>query len=161
MAGGAGHVSVQPLSPRLRGARAVTGVEQPVMESWAYGGIRVLYGGRVLAWLTEAGDGEEVLFDPPRRGGRFTVGLLYPVPVTRLPDRLRVHGWPTKARGRVERDLVALLRAEHYTAQARLALLGRNRPLPVGRISVDEALETVRVIARDLSNRAERVALLA
>lgn len=139
----------------------MTTPEPPVREWWAYGGIRVLSGGRVLAWLTEAGAGEEVLFDPPRRGGRFTVGLLYPVPVTRAAGRLRVHGWPTKARGRVERDLVALLRAEHYTAQARLALLGRNRPLPVGRISVDEALEPVRVIARGLSDRAERVALLA
>jgi hypothetical protein len=95
----------------------VTGIEPPVVEWWAYGGIRVLSGGRVLAWVTEAGAGEEVLFEPPRCGGRFTVGLLYPVSVTRFMGRLRVHGWPIKSRGRVDRELLALLRAEHYAAR--------------------------------------------
>jgi len=133
---------------------------EPVAQWWAYGGVRVLSGGPVLAWVTEAGDGEEVLFEPRRRGGRFTVGLLYPVPVTRVLGRLRVHGWPIKSRGRVERELVALLRAEHYAAQARLALLGLKAP-PLGRIRLDEAIEPVRTIARELSGRSDRAALLA
>jgi hypothetical protein len=138
----------------------VTAIEPPVVERWAYGGVRVLSGGRVLAWVTEAGAGEEVLFEPPRRGGRFTVGLLYPVRVTRVMGRLRVHGWPIKSRGRVDRELLALLRAEHHAAQAHLALL-RMKGTPVGRIKLDEAIEPLRVIARELTGRADRAALLA
>jgi hypothetical protein len=57
-------------------------------------------------------------------------------------------------------ELVALLRAEHYAAQARLPLLGLKPP-PLGRIKLDEAIEPVRVIARGLTGRADRAALLA
>jgi hypothetical protein len=132
---------------------------EPVVEWWAYGGVRVLSGRRVLAWVTEAGDGEEVLFEPRRRGGSFTVGLLYPVHVTRFRGLLRVHRWSIKSRGRVDRELVALLRAEHYAAQARLALLGLKAP-SLGRIKLDEAIEPLRVIARGLTDRADRAALV-
>ena len=133
---------------------------EPTMERWAYGGIRVLYGGRMLAWLTDAGDGEEVLVERRRRGGSFTVGLLYPVLVTRRDGRTRMHGSPGKAHGRVDATLAALLRAEHYAAQARLALRSLKPP-PLGRIRLDEAIDPVRAIARGLSDRADRAALLA
>jgi hypothetical protein len=133
---------------------------EPTVEGWAYGGIRALHGERMLAWLTDSGDGEELLFEPRRHGGSFTVGLLYPVLVTRQDGRTRMHGSPGKAHGRVERTLTAMLRAEHYAAQARLALL-RMKPPPLGRIRLDEAIDPVRVIARGLTNRADRAALLA
>ena len=55
-----------------------------------------------LGWLTDSGDGEEVLFEPRRRGGSFTVGLLYPVRVTRRDGRTWMHGSPGKAHGRVD-----------------------------------------------------------
>jgi hypothetical protein len=139
---------------------AIEPLVPPVVEWWAYGGIRVLSGRRVLAWVTQAGDGEEVLFEPRRRGGSFTVGLLYPIHVTRSMGRLRVHRWPIKSRGRVGRELVALLRAEHYAAQAHLALLAM-KGTPVGRIRLDESIEPLRVIARGLTDRADRAALLA
>ena len=115
---------------------------EPTVEWWAYGGIRVLYSGRMLAWLTESGDGEEVLFEPRRRGGSFTVGLLYPVLVTRRDGRTRMHGSPGKAHGRVDATLAALLRAEHYTAQARLAARPRDRrglPIPPVNLHPDPA----------------------
>src|SRR5438874_626724 len=133
---------------------------EPTTEWWAYGGIRVLYGGRMLAWLTDSGDGEELLFEPRRRGGSFTVGLLYPVFVTRRDGRTHVHGSPGKAHGRVDATLAALLRAEHYAAQARLALL-RMKPPPLGRVRLDEAIDPVRAIARGLTHRTDRAALLA
>src|SRR5881227_934662 len=78
---------------------------EPTVQWWAYGGIRVLYGGRMLAWLTDSGNGEELLFEPRRRGGSFTVGLLYPVLVTRRDGRTRMHGSPGKAHGRVDATL--------------------------------------------------------
>src|SRR5438874_11945003 len=133
---------------------------EPTVEWWAYGGIRVLYGGQMLAWLTDSGDGEELLFEPRRRGGSFTVGLLYPILVTRRDGRTRMHGSPGKAHGRVDATLAALLRAEHHAAQARLALL-RMKPPPLGRIRLDEAIDPVRAIARGLTGRADRAALLA
>ena len=133
---------------------------EPTTEWWAYGGIRVLYGGRMLAWLTDSGDGEELLFEPRRRGGSFAVGLLYPVFVTRRGGRTHMHGSPGKAHGRVDAALAALLRAEHYAAQARLALRSLKPP-PLGRIKLDEAIDPVRAIARRLTGRADRAALLA
>lgn len=133
---------------------------EPTVQWWAYGGIRVLYGGRMLAWLTDSGDGEELLFEPRRRGGSFTVGLLYPVRVTRRDGRTWMHGSPGKAHGRVDATLAALLRAEHHAAQARLALL-RMKPPPLGRIRLDEAIDPVRAIAGGLTGRADRAALLA
>ena len=71
-----------------------------------------------------------------------------------------MHGVPGEAHGRVEPTLAALLRAEHHAAQARLALVGLKPP-PLGRIAVDEAIEPVRAIARGLTDRADRTALLA
>src|SRR5437764_5541960 len=133
---------------------------EPTVEWWAYGGIRVLYSGRMLAWLTESGDGEEVLFEPRRRGGSFTVGLLYPVLATRRDGRTRMHGSPGKAHGRVDATLAALVRAEHYAAQARLALRSLKPP-PLGRIRLDEAIDPARAIARTVTGRADRSALLA
>jgi hypothetical protein len=132
---------------------------EPTVDWWAYGGVRVLYGGRMLAWLTESGDGEELLFQPRRRGGGVTVGLLCPVLVTRRDGRTCMHGSPGKAHGRVDATLAALLRAEHH-AQAWLALL-RMKPPPLGRIRLDEAIDPVRAIARGLTDRADRGALLA
>jgi len=70
---------------------------EPVAQWWAYGGVRVLSGGPVLAWVTEAGDGEEVLFEPRRRGGRFTVGLLYPVPAAAAHQLARPDEQPRRA----------------------------------------------------------------
>jgi hypothetical protein len=102
---------------------------EPAVEwwVWAYGGIRVLHAERMLAWLTNSGGGEELLFAPRRHGGSFAVGLLYPVLVTRRDGRTHMHGWPGKAHGRVDATHAALLRAEHHAAQARLALLRVKR----------------------------------
>lgn len=133
---------------------------EPTTEWWAYGGIRVRYGGRMLAWLTDSGAGGELLFEPRRHGGSFTVGLLYPVRVTRRDGRTHVHGSPGKAHGRVDTTLAALLRAEHHAAQARLALRCMKPP-PLGRIRLDEATDPVRVIAKGPTDRADRTALLA
>jgi hypothetical protein len=135
--------------------------DEPTTEWWAYGGILVLYGGRMLAWLTDSGDGEELLFESRRRGGSFTVGLLYPVLVTRRDGRTHMHGSSGKAHGWVDATLAALLRAEHYAAQARLALLRMKPPPPLGRIRLDEAIDPVRAIAWGLTDRADRAALLA
>src|SRR5439155_19063805 len=98
------------------GGRAMTGAEpatepligapgEPTVQWWAYGGIRVLYGGRMLAWLTDSGDGEGLLFEPRRHGGSFTVGLLYPARATRRDGRTWMHGSPGKAHGRVDATL--------------------------------------------------------
>ncbi len=133
---------------------------EPTEEWWAYGGIRLLHTERMLAWLPDSGNGEELLFRTARRRGSYTVGLLYRVLVTRPEGRPRMHGWPGKAHGRVEPTLAALLRAEHYAAQARLALV-RMKPPPLGRLALDEAIEPVRVIAGGLTDRADRTALLA
>ena len=67
---------------------------------------------------------------------------------------------PGKAHGPVDATIAALLRAEHYAAQARLALL-RMKPPPLGRVRLDEAIDPVRAIARGLTHRADRAALLA
>ena len=133
---------------------------EPTVEWWAYGGIRMLHTERMVAWLPDSGNGEELLFRPVRRSGSYTVGLLYRVLVTRPEGRPRMHGWPQYAHRRVERTLAALLCAEHYAAQARLAL-SRMKPPPLGRIALDEAIGPVRAIARGLTDRADRTALLA
>jgi hypothetical protein len=133
---------------------------EPAIEWWAYGGIRVLHTERMLAWLPDSGNGEELLFLPKRRSGSLTVGLIYRMWVSRPEGRPRMHGSPGEAHGRVEPTLAALLRAEHYAAQARLALV-RMMPPPLGRIALDEAIEPVRAIARGLTDRADRAALLA
>ncbi len=133
---------------------------EPTEEWWAYGGVRLWHAERMVAWLTDSGNGDELLFRPVRRGGSYTVGLVYRVLVTRTDERPRMHGWPQYAHRRVEPTLAALLRAEHYAAEARLALV-RMKPPPVGRIALDEAIEPVRVIARGLTDRADRTALLA
>ncbi len=105
-----------------------------------------------------SGNGHELLLVPLT--GSYTVGLLYRVWVTRADGRVVVHGWPRYANRRVEPGLAALLRAEHYAAHARLAL-ARIKPPPLGRIALDEAIEPVRAIARGLTSRADRTALLA
>ena len=133
---------------------------EPTVEWWAYGGIRMLHAERLVAWLTDSGNGEELLFLPVRRSGSFTVGLIYRVSVSRPEGRIRMHGSPDKAHGRVEPTLAALLRAEHHAAQARLALM-RMKPPPLGHIALDEAIEPIRAIARGLPSRADRTALLA
>jgi len=133
---------------------------EPTAQWWAYGGIRVLHTERMVVWLPEAGNGEELLFFPERRSGSFTVGLIYRVWASHAEGRIRMHGVPGEAHGRVEPTLAALLRAEHHAAQARLALVGLKPP-PLGRIAVDEAIEPVRAIARGLTDRADRTALLA
>jgi hypothetical protein len=134
----------------------MTGTE-PIEERWAYGGIRVLHAERMHAWLPDSGDGEQLLFRPVK--GSYTVGLVYRVFVIRADGRVVMHGWPSYVNRRVERDLAALLRAERYAAQARLAL-ARMKPPPLGRIALDEAIEPVRAIARGLTSRADRTALL-
>jgi len=57
---------------------------EPTEERWAYGGIPVLHTERMFAWLPDAGSGEEQLFRPMK--GRYTVGLLYRVFVTRTNE---------------------------------------------------------------------------
>ena len=127
-------------------------------ERWAYGGVRVLRGKRVHAWLREAGMGEELLFSLT---GSFAVGEVYRATVSTVDGKTTVHGAPRFAGdGRVEPDFAARLRAEHHAAQARLSLARMQRAAG-RRDELDEALEPLRAIARQLTSRADVTAFLA
>jgi hypothetical protein len=138
-----------------------TGTPEPTPheEQWAYSGVRELAGKRVLAWLTEAGTGRELLYTMK---GTFVVGEIYRASVTRTPEgKTILHGSPRYAGdGRVEPEVARLLRAEHHTATTRLSLARMERSA-ARRDELDEALQPLRAIAARLSSRADRAAFLA
>ncbi len=131
---------------------------EPTEEWWAYGGIRLSHGERRFVWLPDCGNGAALVCRPIN--GRYRVGWIYQVLVTRAHGRVVMYGQPQYAKHHVDPDLAALLRAEHYAAHVRMALAGLKVP-PISRVALDEAVEPVRAIARGLTGRADRAALLA
>ncbi len=127
-------------------------------ERWAYGGVRALRGKRVHAWLREAGHGEELLY---AMAGSFAVGEIYRATVSTADGKVTMHGTPQYAAdGRVEADLAARLRALHHAAQARLSLARMERASG-RRDELDEVVEPLRAIVRQLPTRADVTAFLA
>ncbi len=139
-------------------ATAAPAAPDRMEERWAYGGLRVLRGKRVHAWLREAGHGQELLY---AMTGTFAIGEIYRATVSTTDAKVTMHGTPRHAAdGRVDADLAARLRAEHHAAQARLSLARMERPAG-RRDELDEALEPLRAIVRQLPTRADVTAFIA
>lgn len=127
-------------------------------ERWAYGGLRVHQGSRVHAWLTNEGDGEELLY---AMKGNYAVGEIYRATVSRTAEHVTLHGVPHYAGdGRVDSDLAARLRGVHEAAHTRLALARMERQARKHN-ELDEVLEPLRTIVRQLPTRADRAAFIA
>jgi hypothetical protein len=61
-------------------------------EDWVYGGIRVLKGKRVHAWIDQSG--RELLY-AHKRGGTWAIGSYYTAQVSRHDGSTRLHNEPT------------------------------------------------------------------
>lgn len=132
---------------------------EPRNEKWDYGGVRVLSGKRVHAWLPDSGSADEVLFS---MSGGHSIGEVYRAEVTRRDNgKTTLHGTPRYGGdGRVSEEIAARLRAENNVARIRLALLKQERATGK-RDELIELLESLQVLARGLRTRADHTAFLA
>lgn len=127
-------------------------------ERWAYGGLRVLDGKRVHAWLSDSGDGRELLY---AMKGTYSVGEIYRATVERREGHVILIGTPDyHADGRLDPDHTAELRARHHAAQTRLSLIKLERAA-ARRNELDDAIAPLRDLVRRTPNHADRSALVA
>ncbi len=127
-------------------------------ERWIYGGIRVLDGKRVHAWIDPAG--RERLY-AHKRGGHWAIGSYYTARVTRNGPHTALYGAPAySGDGYADDELRRRLWAEDIAARAQLTLLTQERS-DARRNAIDEALAPLLAIARTLKTGADRDAFTA
>ncbi|MEJ3741801.1 hypothetical protein WEI85_00665 [Actinomycetes bacterium KLBMP 9797] len=127
-------------------------------ERWIYGGIRVLNGRRIHAWIDP--HGHEGLYQL-KRAGNWAIGCYYTAQVVRTGEATRLYGAPTYAGGGHAPDEVRRqLWAKDTAARTRLALLAQERN-QARRNAIDEALEPLITMARAVRTSADRDALTA
>ena len=127
-------------------------------ERWVYGGIRILDGKRVHAWIDPTG--RELLYTFKRAGG-WAIGSVYTARIDRADARATLHGTPAYTGDRTEDDeLRRELWAKDTAARAQLALLAQQRN-DWHRNAIDEALEPLLAAARTLKTGPDRDAFTA
>jgi hypothetical protein len=126
-------------------------------ERWVYGGIRVLDGKRVHAWIDPSG--REGLY-AHKRGGTWAIGSYYTAQVSRQDGSTRLHNDPTFTGEQADDELRRHLWAADTAARARLARLAQERN-DARRNAIDEALEPVLAVARTLKTGPDRDAFTA
>lgn len=126
-------------------------------EEWVYGGIRVLDGKRVHAWIDRSG--RELLY-AHKRGRTWSIGSYYTAQVSRHDDTTRLHNEPTYTGEQADHDLRRHLWAADTAARAQLARLAQERS-EARRNAIDEVLEPVLAVARTLKSGPDRDAFTA
>jgi hypothetical protein len=126
-------------------------------EDWVYGGIRVLDGKRVHAWIDPSG--RELLY-AFKSASTWAIGSYYAAQVSRHDAATTLHGTPTYTGERADDDLRRHLWAADAAARAQLASLAQERN-DRRRNAIDEALEPAVAIARTLRSGPERDAFTA
>lgn len=131
----------------------------PATERWINGGLRLLDGKKVHAWLPEppAGEplGRDLLY---RHRGSWVVGGIYQATVARFDDYVHLHGSPGPWQQRLD-DPVTVGRLEVLDRQARdtLALLALERKAakdPALAKAMQPLLEIAATLATDAQVRA-------
>ncbi len=127
-------------------------------ERWIYGGIRVLDGKRVHAWIDPAG--RELLY-VHQRSGSWAIGSFYTARVIRTGESTTLYGTPTyTGDGYAADELRRQLWAKDTAARTRLASLTQERKA-ARRNAIDEALGPLLAAARTLKTSADRDAVTA
>jgi hypothetical protein len=129
-----------------------------VAEPWIYGGIRVLDGKRVHAWIDPSG--RELLYGHKRGRTTWAIGSFYTAEVSRHAGTTRLHNEPTYTGEQAEGELRRRLWAADTAARAQLARLTQERN-DARRNALDEVLEPVLVVARTLKSGPDRDAFTA
>jgi len=83
-------------------------------ERWLYGGVRVLDGKRVHAWIDPSG--EELLYTF-KRASSWAIGSYYTAAVSRQDATTRLHGSPTSTGEQADPELRRHLWAQDTTAR--------------------------------------------
>jgi hypothetical protein len=127
-------------------------------ERWVYGGIRVLDGKRVYAWIDPSG--RELLFTL-RPASASAIGSYYTAQVSRHAGNVTLHGTPTYADdGQADDELRRQLWAQDTAARGHLARLAQERN-EARRHGIDEALQPLLSVARTVKTGPDRDALTA
>jgi hypothetical protein len=127
-------------------------------ERWIYGGIRVLDGKRVHAWIDPGG--RELLY-AHKRAGNWAIGSSYTAQVIRTGPSTALYGTPTyTGNGDTPDELRRELWANHLAARTRLSDLTQERKA-AQRNAIDEALRPLLAAARTVKTSADRDALIA
>ncbi|GAA0911553.1 hypothetical protein [Virgisporangium aurantiacum] len=129
-----------------------------VPERWVYGGIRVLDGKRVHAWIDPSG--RELLYSHKRGRTTWAIGSLYTAEVSRHDGTTRLHNKPTYTGEQTDDVLRRRLRAADTAARAQLARLAQERN-DARSNAIDDALDPVLAVARTLKSGPDRDAFTA
>jgi hypothetical protein len=142
----------QPTGPAENPAPATS------TERWVYGGIRVLNGKRVHAWIDP--HGHELLYSH-KRSGHWAIGRYYTADVIRTGTRTQLYGTPMYTGDRDAGDeLRRQLWVKDTAARTRLADLAAERKA-AQRNAIDEALQPLLAAASVLRTGADRDAFIA
>jgi hypothetical protein len=127
-------------------------------KRWIFGGIRVLDGKRIHAWIDPAG--RELLYAHTRSVSR-SIGCYHTAQVVRAGSSTSLCGAPTYAAdGYAPDEQRQQLWAKDTAARARLADLNQERKA-AQRNAVDEALRPLIAAPRSLKTSADRDAFIA
>lgn len=126
-------------------------------ERWVYGGIRVLDGKRVHAWIDPSG--RELLY-AFKRASHWAIGSFYTAEVSRQDSTTRLHNTPAYTGEQADDELRRHLWAADTAARTQLARLAQERN-DARRNAIDEVLEPVLAVARTLKTGPDRDAFTA